>query len=289
MVAEPALAPAAETSEDVGLEDESSIYELFMGILTILSLFVMAWLLFAASPQVATILASMDTVFCLIFLVDFVRSLRHAPSKSAYLFGSRPGRTLPMGVFDLLSSIPAAGPFRAFRLFRLTRVARIVKGNGPAAIAREFFGRRAESAVYVIVLMAILVLLFGSTAIAVVEPNAPDSNIKTGGDAFWWAFVTITTVGYGDRFPVTAAGRFVAMLTMAVGIGIFGVLTSFLSTLFLAPKPEEEAPPQEAVTTVQLGRELAALRADVIALSRALAPQLETSDAGEAADQEGSA
>ena len=91
-----------------------------------------------------------------------------------------------------------------------------------------------------IVLTSFVVLLAGSSLIALVEPAVDGSNIKTGGDAFWWAFVTITTVGYGDRFPVTPTGRFVGMVTMAVGIGIFGVLTSYLSSLFLAK--DDEAP-----------------------------------------------
>jgi hypothetical protein len=138
--------------------------------------------------------------------------------------------------------IPSIGVLRIFRVFRLVRINRIVKERGARALAREFVERRAEAALYVIVIASMFVLLLGSSAIAFIEPKAPDSNIKTGGDAFWWAFVTITTVGYGDRFPVTPSGRFVGMLTMAVGIGIFGVLTSYLSSLFLAPPAKEDAP-----------------------------------------------
>ena len=112
-----------------------------------------------------------------------------------------------------------------------------------------------------------LVLTLGACAVAFIEPPDPASNIKTGGDAFWWAFVTITTVGYGDRFPVTPWGRFIGVLTMAVGIGIFGVLTSFLSSIFLAPaKPPEGTPPEPTMTELAaqltaVQRELADLRA----------------------------
>ena len=74
--------------------------------------------------------------------------------------------------------------------------------------------------------------------------------------------MTITTVGYGDRFPVTDMGRLVGMLTMAVGIGIFGVLTSFLSATFMAPpKPPEGTPPEP--TMADLADELAALRREL--------------------------
>jgi voltage-gated potassium channel len=129
--------------------------------------------------------------------------------------------------------------------------------------------------VYVITLMSFVVLLVGSILIAYVEPPAQGSNIKTGGDAFWWAFVTITTVGYGDRFPVTEAGRIVGMITMAVGIGIFGVLTSYLSTVFLS-RPEDDPAattpaPKPAPDPIQA--ELAALRAEMAGLRRVLEVQ----------------
>ena len=122
-------------------------------------------------------------------------------------------------------------------------------------------------------------MLIGSSAIAFIEPPAPGSNIETGGDAFWWAFVTITTVGYGDRYPVTGAGQFVGMITMAVGIGIFGVLTSYLSHLFLrtrmgdaiaADTAEEVAAGETASTSdgPDTATELQALRAEIAELRR---------------------
>ena len=236
-----------------------------MGVLTIMSLGVMAFALIVRVQQVDSILASVDSLLCIVFLFDFLRSVRRAPDVKAYLFGERPGRTLPTGVLDLLSSIPSIGIFRFFRVFRLARVARIVEAKGAKGLAKEFIARRAESAVYLIALASLLVLLFGSTAIAFIEPPAPDANILTGGDAFWWAFVTITTVGYGDRFPVTEWGRFVGMLTMAVGIGIFGVLTSYLSSLFMAsPKPAVGAAAEP--TMADLAAELAAVRQELAAL-----------------------
>jgi voltage-gated potassium channel Kch len=257
--------PASASGEEAPLRPDSSMYELFMGVLTIMSLGVMGYAFIVRVQQVDAILASVDSLLCIAFLLDFVRSVRRAPDVKAYLFGERPGRTLPTGVLDLLSSIPSIGIFRFFRIFRLARVARIVRAKGAKGLAREFIARRAESAVYLIALASLLVLLFGSTAIAFVEPPNPDANIKTGGDAFWWAFVTITTVGYGDRFPVTEAGRLVGMLTMAVGIGIFGVLTSYLSSLFMAPAAVPEGTPPEP-TMADLAAELAAVRRELAEL-----------------------
>ena len=62
------------------------------------------------------------------------------------------------------------------------------------------------------------------------ERAGPDANIVTFGDAIWWAFVTITTVGYGDYYPVTTLGRMVAVLLMAGGVAVLGVVTATLSS-----------------------------------------------------------
>ena len=73
------------------------------------------------------------------------------------------------------------------------------------------------------------------------EEGAPNANITTGGDAVWWAYVTITTVGYGDQFPVTSAGRFIGVLVMTGGVALFGVLTGFLANTFLSPTKETKS------------------------------------------------
>jgi voltage-gated potassium channel Kch len=268
---------------------DSSMYELFIGLNTIVSLFVALMIVIVEVPQVDTILHSVDTLFCVLFLFDFARSFRHAPSKMTYMFGERPGRSMPLGLFDLLGSIPNVGILRLLRIFRVLRIARIVRARGSGGLAREFIQRRAEAAIYIIFIASMLVLLLGSSAIAFIEPGAAGSNIESGGDAFWWAFTTITTVGYGDRFPVTTEGRFVGILTMAVGIGIFGVLTSYLSSLFLAPPkgaaaaPAASATPSRSVAASPAGvpdpvaalpdpvaQELAAMRRELSELRRLL-------------------
>src|SRR4051812_24962679 len=230
------LAPADGHASDAASRREAihrPAYEVFIGILTVLSLGIVVLDFFVNSVQVHDIMIGTDALLCLIFLVDTARSWYYAPDRRAYTFGARPGRSVPHGILELAGCVPYLLAFRFLRISRLLRVRSELRGRDTDEILQAFADRRAESAAYFVALAAILVMLIGSSLIAYIEPAAPGSNIKTGGDAFWWAFVTITTVGYGDRYPVTGGGRLVGMITMAVGIGIFGVLTSFLAQAFL--------------------------------------------------------
>ena len=67
----------------------------------------------------------------------------------------------------------------------------------------------------------------------------PEANIKTPADALWWSAVTVTTVGYGDRFPVTSGGRIIAIILMVTGIGLFGAFTALFATFILTPEKEK--------------------------------------------------
>src|SRR4029453_13688070 len=74
-----------------------------------------------------------------------------------------------------------------------------------------------------------------SMLILSIEIRAPDGNIKDASDAIWYTYVTVTTAGYGDRSPVSNAGRLVGVLIMTVGVGLFGTLTGFLANAFVTP------------------------------------------------------
>src|SRR3990172_8796555 len=93
-------APLAADSTAKEAPAENNAYELFIGVLSIMSIGVMIWMVFVRDPLVDTILITVDFIFCMIFLIDFVRSFRQAPSKRAYMFGARePGAriALPRG------------------------------------------------------------------------------------------------------------------------------------------------------------------------------------------------
>ena len=207
-----------------------------MALLTFLSMGVLIYMVLVPFAEVDTVLFETDALICIVFLFDVARSVSRASDRRAYVFGVRVGRSIPYGLIEFLGSLPGLAILRPLRLVRLRETSRVVGIHRPRYLIAEFLAQRAQSAAYVVVLAALLTLTIGASLMAVVEEPAPNANITTGGDAFWWAFVTMTTVGYGDTYPVTEAGRFIGMVTMAVGVAIIGVLSSFLASWFLSPR-----------------------------------------------------
>jgi len=165
---------------------------------------------------------------------DFLLRLLTAESKSDYFFRQ-------LGWLDLISSLPFPRA-KIARFARIIRALRLMRKFGLANMIREFVTDRAGSAVYSLALMVILMLEFGSIAILFAERSATEANIQSGADAIWWSFVTISTVGYGDFYPTTNQGRFVAIFVIIIGVGLFGVVTGFLTNTFL---PEDEIQSEE--------------------------------------------
>jgi voltage-gated potassium channel len=119
-------------------------------------------------------------------------------------------------VLDLLSCIPA---FRIFRLFRIVRAVRIVRRLGGPRVFRELRQELASGALYLVIFVGILVLEVCGLLELFLEEDAPGANITTAGDALWWGYVTATTVGYGDQFPVTTGGRITGLVMPHRGSG----------------------------------------------------------------------
>jgi voltage-gated potassium channel len=160
------------------------------------------------------------------------------------------GRVQSAGISSIVRtsiiSRPSAPQAKILRVFRLVRVFRLLRAHGAKRIARSLLDNRAGSALLSLLLMGILVLEVGSLEMLNIEQYAPGANITTGSDALWYVIVTISTVGYGDRFPVTNGGRFFGAIIIIIGVGIFGTFTGYLANLFLSPskKPSTtDAPP----------------------------------------------
>jgi voltage-gated potassium channel len=207
-------------------------YEIFIGILSVLSLFNLLLSVWPnIDPDVQSVARIIDVPITLIFLADFANRLRQSDPPRRYFIEQK-------GWLDLLGSLPAG--FKLFRIFRVVRVGRLLREYGAGNIFRSFVAHRADNALLVVMLLVVLVLEFGSITVLYFEQNAPGANITTGGDALWWAFVSITTVGYGDKFPITPGGRVSAFFVLAAGVGLFGVLSGYLANFFLTPSSADE-------------------------------------------------
>lgn len=212
-------------------ELKSTGYEIFIGILSILSIVNILLLYVVKDTSLDLVIEVMNALFSGIFLIDFTYRIWTAPSRGAYFFRH-------FGWADLLASLPFP-QFKILRIFRLIRVYRLLRKVGIRAIGRTLIRDRAGSALYVLLLMGVLVLQFGSLLMLGIEGHAKDANITTASDALWYTIVTISTVGYGDQYPVTEAGRIVGTIIIVVGVGIFGTFTGYLATVFLAPHKEQ--------------------------------------------------
>jgi len=207
-------------------------YELFIGALSVLSIVNLVLMFALRSETLDTVLYVINAIMMPIFLGDFLYRLFTTNSKSGYFFRG-------FGWADLLSSLPFP-QLKLLRLFRLWRVIRLIIEFGARNLVREFIKSRAENALLTVVFLVICVLEFGSLAVLSAERSSPNANITTASDAIWWAYVTITTVGYGDQYPVTNAGRIVGLFVMTAGVGLFGTLSGFLANKFLTPPAAAE-------------------------------------------------
>jgi voltage-gated potassium channel len=146
----------------------------------------------------------------------------------------------------LIVVLPFLRPLRVVRsakALRILRLARLVSVLGKVGQS----GRRllVRHQLHYAILVTGIVVLAAAALMLVVEDGA-GGTIDSFGDALWWAVATVTTVGYGDTFPVTAAGRGIAAFLMVSGITLFGVLTANIATFLIEREPEQEASPENS-------------------------------------------
>jgi len=209
-------------------------YDLVIGLLAIFSLIILIPIYFGNLSQTdKDVLIIVEDSLCAIFLFDFFRSLRLAPNKWGYFLKGG-------GWLDLLGSIPLSA-FAIFRIARLFRIVRLLRKMTGGELQRMLTRRLAQSTLLFTLVIALFLVFTISWIVLRAEQNAPGANIKTYHEAVWWAFVTITTVGYGDYYPVTTLGQSMAILLMFFGLGIIGVLSSFLASTFISLQSRRKA------------------------------------------------
>src|SRR5713226_341311 len=246
-------------------------YDLVIGLLAIFSLIILIPLYFGnLSQSDKNVLLILEDSLCAVFLFDFFRSLRLASNKWGYFLKGG-------GWLDLLGSLPFSA-FAIFRVARLFRIIRLLRKMTGGELRRMLTRRLAQSTLLFTLVIALFLIFTISWIVLRAEQNAPGANIKTYHEAVWWAFVTITTVGYGDYFPVTTLGQSMAIILMFFGLGIIGVLSSFLASTFISlqsrrkakvegeKQNDEDNDEDEEDETSNLEAELAAMKEELAAI-----------------------
>jgi len=214
-------------------EIKTNPYQIFMLVLSFVSIVLLGiTVAFPIHTATENLINYADNAICALFFVDFLLLLYRAENKAKYFF--------TWGWLDLLSSLPMLDAFRLGRAGRIVRVLRVLRGLRAARLFTTFIvEKRAESGLFSAALVVIVLVLLSSLAILQFEIGV-GGNIQTAGDALWWSLTTITTVGYGDHFPVTPEGRAVAVVLMFAGISLFGVLSGFLAAWFTSPGNQQQ-------------------------------------------------
>lgn len=241
------------------MRDEIRSFGVFQVIVLVLSFYAFAALILdtflTLSPDLSRLIQLFDYVICAVFFWDFLRQFRAAESKLQYM---------KWGWIDLIASIPAVDFLRWGRAFRVIRILRIIRAIRATQKlwqllrAREVLGGS-------VALSAFFLILLSSVAILHVE-TSDRSNIHSAGDALWWTITTVTTVGYGDLYPVTPTGRLIAALLMIGGVGLFGSFTALVASYFTG---KSDSVPTENPQLL-LTKELESLRLEIHSLRQRL-------------------
>lgn len=154
------------------------------------------------------------------------------------------------GWLILLGSLPV--PFAGvLRLIHVWLVVRRWRNSDFRQMSKIVVQRRAQSTLLTAALAAIVMLEVGALLILDAERSSSQANIITGIDALWWNIVTLATVGYGDKYPVTTAGRAIGVVVIVAGVGLFSALTSFLAHWFLRPRVADSLPQAAGAAEIQ--------------------------------------
>ncbi len=195
-----------------------TIFKLVIGVFSLFSIGLLVFSFFVShESELYRLLNYFDYGFCVLFLYDFFYELYHSKHRTRYFF--------TIGWLDLLSAFPVIHEFRFVRIFRIFRIVRLIESYREFITFIKF---EKKSSIYALILVVISFIIV-STSFLVLYIEKDIGNIQTAEDTLWWAYITVTTVGYGDYYPVTIPGKAVASVLIFTGFIAFGTVISYVN------------------------------------------------------------
>lgn len=180
-------------------------------------------------PQTRTILQSIELFSVIVFTLEYLLRIFVADSKPKFIFSF-------FGIIDLLAILPFYLSFgvdlrslRALRFLRLFRVLKLVRYNR----AMNHFTRAIKSAkeeIFLFIFITLILIYFAAVGIYYFENQAQPEHFSSIFDSLWWAIITLTTVGYGDVYPITVGGKVFTFFILMIGLGIVAIPTGIISS-----------------------------------------------------------
>ncbi|QUJ69015.1 potassium channel family protein [Photobacterium sp. GJ3] len=216
-----------------GVKHELNPMSLVALVLSFISLALVTSLFFIPrDDRVYSLFITIDTLICLVFWLQLTADLIRSQDKRAFLKTHWP---------DYLASIPIIEPLRFMRVVQIFRVIRLLRSG--QQVLQHVLTYRREATIATIVLLLTVLVTVGSSLILIIESKDPAANIHSADDALWWVFVTISTVGYGDHYPVTTLGKLLAAVIITCGVGLFGMVAGLISSFISEPGKHKQATP----------------------------------------------
>jgi voltage-gated potassium channel len=233
----------------------SRIFDVF--ILSLIFLNVIAVIIGSVAfvqQEYGDLLDLFEAVSVLVFTVEYVARLWSCTFDARFqhsLVGRLTFMFQPMPLIDLVAIAPFYLPFlgidlrslRALRLLRIVRVAKVGRYYTSLTLIKNVFNSKKEELILTSAVMVLLVVVSSSILYYCENPVQPDS-FSSIPATMWWAIATLTTVGYGDMYPVTAFGKFFACIIAVTGIGMFALPTGILGAGFVEEIQKRKSEPK---------------------------------------------
>jgi voltage-gated potassium channel len=190
-------------------------------------------------PQTRTILQSIEIFCVLVFTIEYFLRIYVAESKPKFIFSF-------FGIIDLVAILPFYLSFgvdlrslRALRFLRLFRVLKLVRYNR----AMNHFTRAIRSSkeeIFLFIFITLILIYFSAVGIYYFENQAQPDHFSSIFDSLWWAIITLTTVGYGDVYPITVGGKVFTFMILMIGLGIVAIPTGIISSALTKSVDKDE-------------------------------------------------